>query len=196
MPDSPKKSPFDLLLPLAPRATPEDEAEARRLGVTVDDYRARKLEATWTVARREAIEPRAGDTPPDIAAEAAEAHRRRLEPGLLKPRDAAPNLLVQAARTPGEVALMILFVLLYAGVMIGLVILGGENAQNLPGIFQVIVLGLLVFPVLWLTRRLWEAMGEKARDLCRALIRFWPLTLIALILMLGALKLMLGGGSR
>ncbi|MDQ5980676.1 MAG: hypothetical protein QG602_3653 [Verrucomicrobiota bacterium] len=45
---------------------------------------------------------------------------------------------------------------------------------------------------MWATGRAWEAMGEGARDVCRMPVRFWPLTLVALLFALGALKMLLG----
>jgi hypothetical protein len=189
----PRKSIFDLLLPLAPKATPEDEAEARRLGVTVDEYRARKLETQFGVAWQEAGKNDEDDTPPDIREESDEARRLRMEPGVFKPRNKPPSLIVQAAKTPGEVAKVVIFVLIYLVAMIVPMMVAGKQLNRLPGIFQAIGLGLLIIPVMWATGRVWEAMGEGARDVCRVLVRFWPLTLIALLFALGVLKMILGG---
>lgn len=194
MANPPKKTVFDLLVRLAPKATPEDELEARRLGVTLDEYRAIKLEVQFGEARKQAEQSRlqAGDTatPPDIAAEEAAAHRLRVDPGLIKPRNTAPNVLVQAAKTPGEVAKLILFVGCYFVGLVGIVVVGGERVQKMPGIFQCVILGLLVIPSLLITDRIWEAIGERARDVIRAMVRFWPLTLIALLFALGLLRML------
>lgn len=176
------KTPFDALLKFAPQATPEDEAEARRLGVDVDAYRATKLQVLAEQAKR----PDAGAEPPrlDITKEEAEAMRLRAQPGLIKPRNTAPNIFVQAAKTPGEVAKMILFVLCYVVGLILLVNLGGEKVTKLPGLFQCVLLGVLILPAMWATDRIWAAIGERARDVIRALVRFWPLTLVALFVVL------------
>jgi len=182
------KSPYDILVRLAPPATPEDEAEALRLGVDVNTYRATKLEGLANQARK-AQQENSG-VPDDIAAETAVAMRLHRNPGLIKPRNTAPNILVQAAETPGEVARTILFVFLYVVGLAGVVIIGGERVQKMPGIFQCGLLALLIIPVWWATSRIWEAIGEGARDAVRALVRFWPLTLVALVFALGILRIL------
>jgi len=187
MAHQPIKTPFDLLARFAPKLTPEDEAEARRLGVTADEYKVMKLEAQAAQARREVG---GVETPPDIAAEEAAARSMRARPGLIKPRYTAPNLLVQAAKTPGEVAQMILFVICYVFGLAGSMILWGERIQKIPGIFQCVLLGLLIIPSMWVTSRIWAAMGERARDAIRAMVRFWPLTLVALFFLFGALAVL------
>lgn len=181
------KTPYDFLAKLMPKPTPEDEAEALRLGVTMDEYRAMKLQVQFEQARKEAG---IKDAPPDIAAEEAKAAQMRREAGFIKPRNAAPNIFVQAAKTPGEVAKTILFVLCYLVGMIALVVLGGERVQKMPGVFQCVILGLMVIPVMMVTGRIWEAIGEGGRDVLRALVRFWPLTLVALIFVLGIIKML------
>ena len=185
------KTPYELLARLAPKPTAEDVAAAGRLGVTVDEYRAMKVAVAFEDARKR-LPP--DQRPADIAQEERIAERLRREPGIIKPRDQSPGVLVQAARAPGEVAKTVIFVLLYFLSMMASVILGGERVHRLPGIFQFLALGVLVVPVMWLTGRIWEGMGEGARNACRALVRFWPLTLVGLVLILGALKLLLGGG--
>jgi len=182
------KTPYDFLAKLMPKPTPEDEAEARRLGVTADEYRAMKLQAQYEQAKKQA-----GDSgpPADVAAEEAAAQQMRRQPGIIKRRNETPNLFVQAAKTPGEVAKMILFVLCYVIGLVALVVLGGERVQKMPGIFQCVVLVVLILPCMWVTDRIWEAIGERARDGIRLLVRFWPLTLIGfffLLVALGVLK--------
>ncbi len=184
------KTPYELLAGLAPQPTAEDIAAAQRLGVPIAEYLAVKLEVLAEEARKQ-LPP--DDRPADIVREERIAQRLRREPGIFKPRHQSPNLFVQAARAPGEVAKTVIFVLLYLVAMVTLIILGGEKVHRLPGVFQCIALGLLIIPVMWLTGRVWEAMGEGARDVCRALVRFWPLTVIALIFLLGLLKLLLDG---
>lgn len=39
---------------------------------------------------------------------------------------------------------------------------------------------------------IWERIGENARDIVRVLVRFWPLTLIALLFALGLVRILLG----
>ena len=186
MPNPPRKNPFGLFVPLAPKATPEDEAEARRLGVTIDEYRATKVEVQFEQARQAL--PMDPAVPDDITAEQRTARRLHLDPGIVKPRNTAPNILVQAVETPGEVARTILFVFLYVVGLAAFVIIGGERVQKMEGIFQCVLLGLLLIPVWWLTNRIWEGIGERARDAIRALVRFWPLTLLALFFALVLLK--------
>ena len=183
------KTIFDLLSGLAPKGTPEEEAAARAQGMTVAAYRALKIMQQAEQARKAAN--RADGMPDDVAAEEDKASRLRHDPGLFKPRNEAPNLLVQAAKTPGEVAKVILFMFLYLVGMIALVVLGGERVQKLPGIFQCGLLALLIIPVWWLMNRIWYGIGEGARDFVRLLVRFWPLTLVALVFFLGLLRLAL-----
>lgn len=186
----PFASPFDLLAKLSPKPTAEDEAEARRLGVGIDEYRALKLEAQFNLARNEHRDDR---TPADIEAEQAKAAHLRAQPGFFKTRNQTPGLLTQAARAPGEVARMILFVICYLVGLILLVVLGGETAQRLPGIFQCFALAALTFPTAWISNRIWEMIGENARDALRTLVRFWPLTLLGLIFVLGMLRMLIAG---
>lgn len=183
-------TPFDLLSKLAPKPTAEDVEEARRLGISIDEYKSLKLEAQFDMAR---AQHRDESTPPDIQAEQAKAARLRSQPGLFKPRNQTPGLLTQAARAPGEVARMILFVICYLVSMVLLILLGGETARRLPGIFQCVALAVLIIPTAWITNRIWAAIGENARDVLRALVRFWPLTLVGLIFALGLLKLLIAG---
>jgi len=50
---------------------------------------------------------------------------------------------------------------------------------------------VLVIPAMLLTSFLWRIVGEGVRDVLRFLVRFWPLTLIALLFGLGLLKMFL-----
>jgi hypothetical protein len=179
------KTPDGFTAKMMPQATPEDEAAARELGVTADEYRVMKPEIQAEEMRRAAG---GSGTPPDIAAEENTAWRLRREPGLIKLRNETPNLLVQAAKTPGEVAQMILFVICYILELAGIVVMGGERLQKIPGLFQYVLLGILIFPTMWITSRIWAAIGERARDVFRIMVRFWPLTLIGLFFVLVLLK--------
>lgn len=181
------KSPYDVLARFAPKPTAEDAAAAQRLGVTVAEYQAAKLEVLAEEARRSLP---ADNRPADIVREERIAARLRREPGLVKRRDETPNVFVQAARTPGEVAQTLLFVLCYVVGLCALVIVGGESVTRLPGVFQCGLLGLLILPAMWVARRLWTAIGEGARDLLRGLVRSWPVTLLALIFFLGLLRML------
>lgn len=181
-----KKTVFDLLSGLAAKGTPEEEAAARVRGVSVVTYRAQKMAEEVAQARR-AADATAG-VPPDVAAERDKAMEMQREAGLLKRRGVAPNIFVQAAETPGEVAKLVLFVFLYVAGLAALVILGGERVQKLPGIFQCGLLALLIIPVWWLMNRIWYGIGEGARDFFRTLVRFWPVTLVLLVFALGILR--------
>ncbi len=121
-------------------------------------------------------------------AEEAKAEQMRRDPGIIKARNTAPNIFVQAAKTPGEVAKFILFVVCYVIGLAAFVIIGGERVQKMPGIFQAIILGVMIIPVMMITDRIWEAIGESARDFFRVLIRFWPLTFVGLVFVLVVLK--------
>jgi hypothetical protein len=50
---------------------------------------------------------------------------------------------------------------------------------------------LLVIPAMLLASFIWERIGENARDIVRVLVRFWPLTLIALLFVLGLVRMLL-----
>lgn len=167
--------------------TPEEVDAAQRLGMSLDLYRQFKRNAGPAAEKLEQ-----GDGPADVVAEERLAEKMRREPGLLKGRNEAPNLLVQAAETPGEVAKTLLLVFCYVALMFGgLIAYGVEKAQRIPGIFQMVILGLLVIPAMMLSSFIWERIGEGARDFCRTLVRIWPVTLIVLIFILGGLKLLL-----
>ncbi len=166
--------------------TPEEIAAARRLGMPLDMYRQFKRNAGPAA---ESLER--GDGPADIVAEERLAEKLRREPGLFKRRHEAPNIFVEAAETPGEVAKTLLTIFCYLVLMFLLVAFGGDKVHKAPGIFQVIGLFVLVIPAMMLASFFWERIGEGARDFCRLLVRFWPLTLIALIFAFGLLKMML-----
>ena len=173
-----------------PLNEPPTQAEidaAQRFGVSVDSYRQFKHNAGPAGAKLEQ-----GEGPADIVAEEQRYQNMRIEPGLLKGRNEAPNLLVTAARAPGEVAQMLLFILCYILFMFGtLWFLGAERVKQIPGIFEMVYLGVLVIPAMLLTSFLWRIVGEGVRDVLRFLVRFWPLTLIALLFGLGLLKMFL-----
>lgn len=175
-----------------PRSEPPTQAEidaAQRLGVGVDFYRRFKANAGEAGAKLEQ-----GEGPADIVAEEQLYQKMRIEPGLFKRGHEAPNLLVTAVRAPGEVAQMLLTVGCYVVLMFGtLITLGAERVQKVPGIFQVIALGVLVIPAMMLSSLVWRSVGERARDVMRFLVRAWPLTLIALLFGLGLLKLFFAG---
>lgn len=174
-----------------PRNEPPTQAEidaAQRLGVGVDFYRRFKANAGEAGTKLEQ-----GEGPADIVAEDHLYQKMRIEPGLFKRRHEAPNLLVTAARAPGEVAQMLLTIGCYLLLMFLIVGFGGEKVQKVPGIFQTIGLFVLVIPAMMLSSFLWRSVGERARDVMRFLVRIWPLTLIALLFGLGLLKMFLTG---
>ena len=166
--------------------TPEEIDAAQRLGVPVAMYRQFKRNAGPEAERLEK-----GDGPADIVAEERLAEKMRREPGLFKQRHEAPNIFVEAANTPGEVAKTLLTIFCYLVLMFLLVAFGGDKVHKAPGIFQMIGLFVLVIPAMMLASFLWERIGEGARDFCRLLVRLWPLTLIALIFAFGMLKMLL-----
>ncbi len=170
--------------------TPPTEAEidaAERLGVGLDLYRQLKRNAGAAGDRLEQ-----GDGPADVVKEQHLADKLRREPGIFKARNTAPNVLVAAARTPGEVAQTLLTIFCYLALMFLVVGFGGERVQRIPGVFQVAALGLLLIPAMMLSSAIWRGLGEGVRDTIRALIRFWPLTFVALIFLLGLLRMALG----
>ena len=183
-----KKTVFDFLGGLGPKPTPEEEAAARAQGLSVPAYRAAQIAAQVASARKAANE-RDG-VPDDVAAESDKAMEMQRNAGLLKRRGVSPNILVQAAETPGEVARMVLFVFLYVAGLAVMMIIAGERVQKLPGIFQCGLLALLLIPVWWLTNRIWHGVGEGVRDFFRALVRFWPATLVLLVFALGILRVL------
>ena len=155
------------------------------MGVSIGEYRTIKRHAAVGQSLKE------GGRPPDIVAEETEAARLRRNPGLLKTRNTAPNLFVQAVKTPGEVAQMILFVICYVIGLAGIMIIWGDRVQKIPGLFQCVLLGLLIIPAMMVTSRIWEAIGERGRDWVRALVRFWPLTLVALFFAIILIKVLI-----
>ena len=110
---------------------------------------------------------------------------------MFKSRNEAPNIFVEAAETPGEVAKTLLTIFCYLALMFLIVAFGGEKVQKIPGIFQMVALGILVIPAMLLASFIWERIGEGLRDFFRLLIRIWPLTLLGLIFFLGMIKLLL-----
>lgn len=159
---------------------------AQRLGISVELYRRFKRNAGPEADRFER-----GDGPLDIVEEEHLAQKLRIEPGLFKRRHTAPNILVQAARTPGEVARSLLTIICYLMMMFLIIGLGGEAVQRVPGVFQVLALGVLLIPAMLLSSFIWRHLGEGGRDVARVLVKFWPLTLPALLFGIGALKLLL-----
>jgi len=168
---------------------PPTQAEieaAERFGVSVDLYRRFKRNAGPAADRLER-----GEGPADVAEEALLAERLRRQGGVFKRRDTPPNILVSAHRTPGEVAQTILTIACYLILMFLIVGLGGERVQRVPGVFQVFAAGLLLIPAMMISSRIWRGVGEGVRERVRLLVRWWPVTLIALIFLLGGIKLML-----
>jgi hypothetical protein len=133
-----------------------------------------------------------GIGPADIESEARLARQLRRQPSLFKARNKAPSVLVSAARTRGEVAQTLLTIFCYLVLMCLLVGFGGETVQRIPGVFQVLGLGLLLIPAMLLSSASWRQVGESARNTIRALIRFWPLTVVALIFLLGLVRASIG----
>lgn len=167
--------------------TPAEIEAAKRFGVSVAMYRQFKRQAGPAAEKLET-----GEGPTDIVQEAQQAERMRREPGLFKRRDTAPNIFVEAAQTPGEVAKTLLTIFCYLVLLCLIVGFGGDKVQKVPGIFQVIGGFLLVIPAMMLSSAIWERIGEGARDVVRLAIRFWPLTLIAAIFLLGGVRMLFG----
>lgn len=186
-----ERRPLHRLARFLPALTEAERAEARRLGVTDEEYQATKLEATVAQVR---VEAAAGEEPPplDIVQEEAELARLRREPGFFKRRGEAPGLLTQAAHAPGTVAQGVLAIGLWLVQVAVLIIAKGEQVKAWPGILQVIVLGVFVGTAMWLAGRLWHWLGERGRDVLRTMVRFWPVTLAGLLLLLGLLRLATG----
>ena len=175
--------------PEPPPPTQDEIDTAQRLGLSLAMYRKFKQNAGTEAEKLER-----GEGPADITAEERQYEKMRIEPGLFKPRNASPNLLVAAARTPGEVAKSLLTILSYLALMaLTIVFVGVERLGRIPGIFEVIYLGVLLIPAMMLSSFLWRVIGEGARDFIRMLVRFWPLTLLGLIFILGLLKVLLHG---
>jgi hypothetical protein len=166
--------------------TPDEIETAQRLGMPLDLYRRFKRNAGPAAEKLEK-----GDGPADIVAEERLAEKMRREPGLFKSRNEAPNIFVEAAENPGEVAKTLLTIFCYLGLMFLLVVFGGDKVHKAPGIFQMIGSFVLVVPAMMLASFLWERIGEGARDFCRLLVRFWPVTLVGLIFGFGLLKIVL-----
>ncbi len=63
----PVKSPYNFLAKMMPPSTPEDEAEARKLGVSLEEYRALKLQVQVEQAKNQA--GKSEEPPDDIVTE-------------------------------------------------------------------------------------------------------------------------------
>lgn len=175
--------------PSPPWSGPPSQQEidaAQRLGLDVELYRQFKRNAGPAADRFER-----GDGPPDVVAEEHLAQKLRIEPGRFKDPNTPPNIFVQAARTPGEVARSLLTIVCYLLLMFLIIGFGGETVQRVPGVFQVAALGVLLVPAMMLSTFIWTHVGEGGRNVARLLVRFWPLTLPALLLTLGAIKMLL-----
>ncbi len=59
---------------MMPKLTPEDEADARKLGVSVDVYRVMKLQVQFDQAKKQADESGEAGPPDDIASEDPVGH--------------------------------------------------------------------------------------------------------------------------
>ncbi len=193
-------------VPFSTPPTPSEINAARRLGISVDDFRrfkrnaaeaARELEAGADPADIPTKPDRYEDDPTkpenyDIRAEQAEYDRMRARPGIFKRRYESPNIFVTAARTPGYVAQMVLMVFCYVVLFFAILLIYGlQKANRVPGIFQAIAMGVLVIPAMILSSLIWRRMGENARNVFRVLVRFWPVTLAGLAFALGSIKLLL-----
>jgi len=170
--------------PSDPPTDAEIEA-AKRFGVSLSLYRQFKRNAGPNADLLER-----GDGPADIVAEQQLAEKMRREPGAFKRRNRPPSILVSAAKTPGEVAQTLLTISCYLALMFLIVGFGGEAVQRVPGIFQVIALGLLLIPAMMISSFAWRSVGEGMRDRVRLLVRFWPITLVVLVFLFGGLRLL------
>jgi hypothetical protein len=128
-------------LPLSGPPTQRETDAAQRLGLNVELYRQFKRNAGPEADRFEL-----GDGPVDIVEEEHLAQKLRIEPGRFKAAHTAPNLLVQAVRTPGEVARSLLTIVCYLLLMFLIIGLGGDTVQRVPGVLQVAALGVLLIP--------------------------------------------------
>lgn len=125
------------------------------------------------------------ELPDDIAEEKALAEQLRAEPGFFKRRNKAPNLFVQAWRTPGEVAVLFLGILGYSiGLALYLVSLGPERAKTVPGVVHCLVLALLVLPAWMAANFVWRRMGVAVRQVVRCCVRLWPVSFVAILALL------------
>ena len=177
------------MTPRSPFPDPPTQAEieaAQRFGVSVDLYRRFKQNAGPAAERLER-----GEGPEDIAAETRLAERMRREGGVFKMRNTPPSVFASAAKTPGEAAQTILTIACYLALMFLIIGFGGERVQRVPGVFQVMAAGLLLIPAMMISSRVWRGIGEPMRDRVRLLVRFWPLTLLVLIFLLGGIRMLL-----
>ncbi|MCC7243176.1 MAG: hypothetical protein IT180_14715 [Acidobacteria bacterium] len=174
----------------APSSEPPTRKEidaAERLGIGLSLYRQFKKNAGSAADTLEE-----GEGPADIVAEDHLYQKMRIRPGVFKARHTAPSVFVAAARTPGEVARSLLTIVCYLAFLFLIVGFGGDTVQRVPGVFQVFALVVMVIPAMMLSAFVWERVGENVRDVVRALVRFWPLTLLVLLFALGLIRLLLG----
>lgn len=159
---------------------------ARPAGAKKPWFQSEQVEAFLRVAN-EASEKRRAEMD-DIEAEDDLADRMQYKRRWWTTKRGA-SLFEQAARTPGTIARTFLFLALW----LVLLVLGASrfNAWGFRDVLSIIpFLGSAILAYV-LSRIIWRAIGESARDVVRMAVRFWPITIVALVLGLGALRLLL-----
>ncbi len=188
----------DQATPIPPPSPDKDEAAARRLGITLEQYRSLQrsfqcddVEALVEEARRRGStsmteEEGNGDVQNE---EAAYQHLRRTG-SFFRSRGQSPGLLETASKTPGQIATMILTCAYW---LVLLVLTapyyqswGFREALSLIPFFGSAILAWSA------AEATWRKIGPERRERVRIAIRFWPVTLVVLIFTLGLLRLAFG----
>lgn len=143
-------------------------------------------------AMTEAASARGDAMGDDIAQDDSAYQRMRNEQGVFKKRGEAPGLLRMASEAPGEVARTILFFLAFLVQLCLLSIWHQNTGRRELGALWLVIFVLLGITSMIISGVIWRALGERARDVIRLLIRFWPITLPLFIFLLGLLKMLFG----
>ncbi|MGV3757617.1 MAG: hypothetical protein ACO1QS_19735 [Verrucomicrobiota bacterium] len=190
--------------PSKPPPLPDEAAEASRLGLNLEVYRRLKQQSkTGDVAAElramteEAAERGEQTVDDDIAHEEATYRAMQREKGIFKKRGEAPGFIRAASRTPGEVAKGILFCLAY---LVQLCLIGiwleRVGRQDI-GALWFPILGVLVITSFIISGAIWRLLGERAREVIRGVVRFWPVTFpLILFVGIGLVKWLFGGAGQ
>lgn len=147
-----------------------------------------KLEE-FVMAASEAAEKRRADMD-DVEAEedlaAGMQHKRRW----WSSRRGA-SLFEVASKTPGQIVRTVIFLGVWLALLV--VFVPRFDAWGFREVLSIIpFIGTAVAAYI-LSGIIWRSMGESARDMGRAAVRYWPLTIVILLFVLGGLRLMLAG---
>jgi len=101
------------------------------------------------------------------------------------------SLFEVASKTPGQIVRTVIFLGVWLALLV--VFVPRFDAWGFREVLSIIpFIGTAVAAYI-LSGIIWRSMGESARDMGRAAVRYWPLTIVILLFVLGGLRLMLAG---